>query len=288
MPTSVTITGSGVPMIAPGRAGPGALIRHEETALQVDCGRATALRLTEADVNLGDLTAMLITHHHSDHLLGLADVVLTRWIAHGPRPCPPLPIHCPDGPIVDYLEHLFDGLEPDIQSRVDILGYPSGPEPDVATFAVPADGASLIGSFGEVMVEAIAVRHGGVVPAVAYRFTTPDGVVVISGDTTVCPELEGFAGGADILVHEAFSADLMRHRQAPPARIEAMAKIHADVRAVGAMARRLDVAQLVITHMIPSPNTPEDGAMYADGIRDGGYEGDLAIADDLHVARIPA
>ena len=53
-------------------------------------------------------------------------------------------------------------------------------------------------------VHAITVRHDPVIPAVGYRVTTADGRVVISGDTAVCAEVEQLAGGADVLVHEAF------------------------------------------------------------------------------------
>ena len=49
-PTVVTLTGTGVPLPTPGRAGPGALVQHGEVALQFDAGRGTVLRLTEAGV----------------------------------------------------------------------------------------------------------------------------------------------------------------------------------------------------------------------------------------------
>ena len=44
-----------------------------------------------------------------------------------------------------------------------------------------------------VAVEAVLVHHEPVEEAVAYRVTTPDGVVVISGDTRVCAEVEHLA-----------------------------------------------------------------------------------------------
>lgn len=287
MATSVTITGTGTPMVAPGRAGPGALVQHGDIALQVDAGRATTLRLAEAGLDLADLTGLLLTHHHSDHMVGVPDVVLTRWIANGTKPCPPLPVHCPDGRIVEFIGQMFAGLEFDISSRTDLFGYPSRPEPDVHTFAPSADAPVHVATFDDIVVEAVAVDHGNVEPAVAYRFSTPDGVIVISGDTAVCPQLEGFAQGADILVHEAFSPELMTRRGAPPARIEHMRHLHSDVGKLGAMAARLEVPQLVVTHLIPAPPTPEAASVYVDGIRAGGYEGDLVVADDLHTAQIP-
>ena len=52
-----------------------------------------------------------------------------------------------------------------------------------------------------VRVTAVAVTHGHAVPALAYRFDTPDGSVVFSGDTTVNDDLIALAQDADILVH---------------------------------------------------------------------------------------
>ena len=53
--------------------------------------------------------------------------------------------------------------------------------------------------------------------AVAYRVTTPDGVVVVSGDTRVCDKVADLARGADVLVHEACRARrAARPRRAAP------------------------------------------------------------------------
>ena len=56
-------------------------------------------------------------------------------------------------------------------------------------------------------VLAVGVHHEPVPEAVAYRVETPDGVVVVSGDTRVCAEVEQLATGADVLVHEACRTD---------------------------------------------------------------------------------
>ncbi len=90
--TTVTLTGTGVPHPSPGRAGPGVLIRHGAVALQFDAGRGTVLRLSEAGVACHDLDALFVTHVHSDHVVDLADVVMTRWIQGTLHPAGPLPV----------------------------------------------------------------------------------------------------------------------------------------------------------------------------------------------------
>lgn len=285
MTTTVTITGSGVPMPSPGRAGAGALVRHDGTLVQVDAGPATLFRLTEAGVDITRLAALVITHHHSDHLMGIPELVLTRWIRNGVRPCPPLPVHCPDGPAVGYLESLLDNLEPDIAARIDLAGFPDRPEPDVRPFQ-PGPAPAAVTTAGEVLVESVLVDHGEIHPAVAYRFTTPDGVVVVSGDTRACDAVENLAAGADVLVHEVLSSRRLLEEGFSQRRVERLAGYHAEATAVGALAARAGVSQLVLTHLMPAPRGPEDAAALAADVRSGGFDGEIVVASDLHTATV--
>jgi len=263
MTTTVTITGSGTPLLAPERAGPGALIRHDDTLVQVDVGRATTLRLTEA---------------------GLTS--LTEWVQNGPQPYDPPPVHCPAGPAVDYLEHLFDHLGPDLESRRSVSGYPDDPHPRIVPFDVSTTGPIHVAEIGAISVDAALVDHGDLAPAVAYRFTTPDGVIVISGDTCACPAVEDLAQGADVLVHEVLSSALLAARGAPPSLIEKLAHHHTEAKALGALAARIDTPALVATHLVPPPVDADQQAVFEQAIREGGYTGNLTIAKDLHTTTL--
>ena len=79
MTTEVVLTGTGYPRPHPERAGPGVLVRAGGIALQFDAGRGTAMRLSAQQVSCRDLSAVFVTHHHSDHLVDLVDLALTRW-----------------------------------------------------------------------------------------------------------------------------------------------------------------------------------------------------------------
>ena len=272
-------------MPSPGRAGAGVLVRHDDTLIQIDAGPATLFRLTEAGIDITRLAALVITHHHSDHLMGIPELVLTRWIRNGVRPCEALPIHCPDGPAAGYLESLLDNLEPDIAARIDLAGFPDRPQPAVRPFeAGPAP--APVATVGEVDVESVLVDHGEIHPAVAYRFATPDGVVVISGDTRACDAVENLAAGADILVHEVMSSRRLLEEGLSPHRVERLAGYHAEAPTVGALAARAGVRELVLTHLMPAPRGPTDVAALAADVRAGGYEGDVTVASDLHSARV--
>ena len=95
MTTTVTITGSGCPIPSADRAGPGCLVQVDDLTMQFDAGRSTVQRMTGAGAWLPDLDAFFATHHHSDHLTGLQDLLLTRWVMDRSDNTPPLPIVVP-------------------------------------------------------------------------------------------------------------------------------------------------------------------------------------------------
>ena len=129
-------------------------------------------------------------------------------------------------------------------------------------------------------VEAVAVRHEPVEDAVAYRVTTPDGVIVISGDTRVRDEVEQFTAGADVLVHEACRRTALRdHIAGTP--LETIFDYHADTVALGGLAERAGVAHLLLTHLIPAPANAEQEAAFERDVRAGGYTGPVTVGRDL-------
>lgn len=280
MTTTVTLTGTGVPHPAPGRAGAGTLVRHDDIALQFDAGRATVLRLAEADCSPHRLSAVFVTHLHSDHLVDLADVVMTRWIQQTLHPCGPLPLVVPEGDAAAFARRMLDPFAADIAVRVAHV-QPAPPELDVRAF-VPAATPTEVWSSpdGTVRVEAVAVHHEPVPDAVAYRVTTPDGVIVISGDTRVCAEVEALATGADLLVHEACrTTSMSAHIAGTP--FEHIFDYHADTVPLGGLAQRAGVPHVVLTHLIPPPRTPDEEAAFERDVRDGGYEGRVTVGRDL-------
>ncbi|HEX4493893.1 MAG TPA: MBL fold metallo-hydrolase [Acidimicrobiia bacterium] len=278
--TTVTLTGTGVPHPAPGRAGPGALVRHGDIALQFDAGRGTVLRLAEAGVLGHQLDALFVTHVHSDHLVDLADVVMTRWLQGTLHPAGPLPIVAVEGAAARFARCMLDPFVDDIAVRVAHV-QDHAPELDVRAFAPPASPTEVWRSADDTVgVEAVGVHHEPVREAVAYRITTPAGVVVISGDTRVCNEVRDLAAGADVLVHEACRVSAMQPltRGTP---FEHIFDYHADTVALGALAAAAEVRHLVLTHLIPPPADPAAEQTFADDVREGGYTGLLSVGHDL-------
>jgi ribonuclease Z len=282
MTTTVTITGTGVPHVSPGRAGPGVLVTYNKTQLQFDAGRATTLRLSEAGVPVHRLTALFITHHHSDHLTGLTDVLFTRWLERHEK-YQPLPVFAPNGPATHFLEHILDPWAADIDIRQSHVGRTDNPAPDIRGFDTP-EGIFEVWRDDDsgVRVLATCVHHEPVMPAVAYRVETPDGAIVISGDTRVCEEVETLAKGARVLVHEAMRQHILRNFLDEMPHLAHLMAYHSDIHELGAMAQRINNPTLVLTHLIPAPaQTDEAEQEWVDDIRSSGFAGEVIVARDL-------
>ena len=282
MATTVTLTGTGGPPITPGRAGAGVFVKYDDVVVQFDAGRATSNRLIEAGLRLADLDAVFITHIHSDHVFGLAELVLSRWIeTQFDEVATPLPIFAPSGGAARFVKRMLDPYDEDTHIRrehtgsrevvLDAREFPASFTP--AEVWASADRA--------VVVESVAVHHEPVPDAVAYKVTTPDGSVVISGDTRVCQEVEDFSRHANVLVHEAFRRAPLAHLIEHFPRINSILDYHADSISLGAMAQRAQVNTLMLTHLGPPPQNEVDEQGFSDDVRAGGYTGHVLVGRDL-------
>ena len=110
--------------------------------------------------------------------------------------------------------------------------------------------------------------------------TTPTGVVVISGDTRVCDEVEALSTGADVLVHEACRTTPLRDAIAGT-QFEHIFSYHADTVPLGGLAERAGVGHLVLTHLIPPPTDDAAAGAFEADVRDGGYTGRVSVGTDL-------
>jgi ribonuclease Z len=286
MATRVTITGTGTPVFNAHRAGPGALVQvdvdGDVISMQFDAGRSTLARLVAAGVSLYDLDAVFLTHYHSDHLLGLQDLVLSHWIMDSEDDRSPLPILAPLGSTTRFAERMLSIWDDDLDVRSHHNHRSPEPKIDIVGFEVEIEPAEVWEKAG-VRVLAGPVRHEPVVGAVGYRIETPDGVVAISGDTLVCDEVARLAEGADILVYEAMRFDPIRSR---PPHLRYIADYHADTRLIGAQAADLDIPTLMLTHLIPAPSNEADKQAFVGDIRGAGFTGELIVCDDLDVTNL--
>jgi hypothetical protein len=120
------------------------------------------------------------------------------------------------------------------------------PHIHVDAFAPAADVTAVFDADGWLVSSAL-VDHHPVEPAVGYRIERAGIAVTVSGDTGVCDGIQRLAERTDVLVHEALLAAAVS-----PALLE----WNAGARQVGELTAVTQPGTLVLTHMIPAPNTP--------------------------------
>ena len=196
----VTLLGTGTPNPHPERFGPATLVEAGSQRLLFDAGRGVTIRLNQLGIPMREVTAVFITHFHSDHLVGLADLWLIGWLPpnYGRRQTP-LRIWGPLG-----LSKITAGMEEaystDIAIRVKDEALPrSAAKFDVNEYTE----GGVIYEHAGVAVTSFEVNHGELIkPAYGYRVDYAGRSVVISGDTRFDQNVIKAAKGADLLVHE--------------------------------------------------------------------------------------
>ncbi|MFZ8948766.1 MAG: ribonuclease Z [Ilumatobacteraceae bacterium] len=272
----VVTLGTGSPLPDPNRAGPSTLVSVNDQHLLIDCGRGVLMRLAAAGVGAAQLSAVLITHLHSDHLTDLNDVITTRWISTFEST--PLTVVGPPGTqaVVDSIESM---LRADTGYRLahhdDLTEAPITEVIELTEGPVELPGGPRI--------TAAPTDHRPVEPSVAYRIEHDGRAVVLAGDTVPCTGLDSLARGADILVHTAIRADVIAN--IPIARLNDVCDYHSSIEQAADTAERAGVSVLVLTHHVPA-HPPGQGDEVA-AIASRNFSGRVVVADDLTTVTIP-
>jgi ribonuclease Z len=200
----VTLLGTGVPIPRPDRFGPSTLIEAGDHTVLIDAGRGATMRLFQLGVPIGRIDALLLTHFHSDHTVGIPDLWLTGWLSsHFGNRQRPFNVIGPVG-TKTLMQHLDAAYARDIEIRVEDEQLAR----DHAAITVKEfteDG--IFYQVGDLRVTAFTVDQGDAIkPAYGYRIEYPCRVAVISGDTRYNANVLRYGQGADLLVHEVAMA----------------------------------------------------------------------------------
>jgi ribonuclease BN (tRNA processing enzyme) len=266
----VTILGSGTAVPVPDRFPAGVLVTHREhvarreegpgrkdgagredgagseTVLAVDLGPGVLRRMAQAGHGPQSLTAVLLTHYHTDHC---ADLAALLFALRNPiyRGRPPLRLFGGAG-LADLVGHLttaWPWLRP---SGYDLQVTEIGP----GSFAL-----------GGLEVTAVDIEHTAA--SLAYRIATPSGAAVaVSGDADDCEGLAIVAAGTDLFVCEAATPD--------GARIDG----HITPSIAGRAAQRAGTRTLCLTHFYPQCEGHDLAGQAATT-----FSGEIVLARDL-------
>jgi len=303
----VTLLGTGSPMPSPDRAGPATLITADEGAggepaehYLVDAGRGVLMRLAACGLGAPNLTAVFITHLHSDHITDLNDVITTRWVMTFEET--PLTIVGPVGTQA-VVDHLLASLEPDIEYRIahheDLDHRPpvnvievrpsiGSDGSDRSDGSVGSDGSDGVvelpdGHGCRVVITCGQTDHKPVEPSIGFRFDHAGVAVVAAGDTIPCVGLDALCKGADALVHTVIRKDIISN--IPMQRMQDTLDYHSSPEEAAQTAAKAGLDTLIYTHYVPAMpmgGTEDDwralGAAH--------FGGTIELGDDLHTVTI--
>ena len=274
--TAVILLGTGNPVPDPKTQGPATAVTIGSRIFLFDAGPGVVRQMTAAGLPYrdGPVTALFLTHLHSDHTLGYPDLLFTSWVMGRRKP---LDVYGPPGTL-RMTEHIMAAWSQDIQVREEGLerGIPGGWRANVREIT----GGIVYDSAG-VVVRAIPVLHGIWTWAFAYRIDTPDRSILISGDTAPSPALEEAAKGVDILIHEVYPESRLAPEPRPGGEDwpRYMRSFHTSNVELGALATRAAPGRLVLYHIVGRLGASDEEIIQ--GVREGGYTGPVVVGKDL-------
>jgi ribonuclease BN (tRNA processing enzyme) len=238
--------GTGNPAADPDRSGPATAIVVNDTPYLVDFGPGVIRRAKAAVIERGvtaleptNLRIAFVTHLHSDHTVGYADLIFSPWTL-GRRV--PIDVYGPTG-IKAMTDHLLEAYRVDIETRTNADGnqhdFPDGYKVnahEIRTGVVYKD--------ANVTVTAFPTKHA--MESYGYRFDTADRSIVISGDTSPTPATIDACRGCDVLIHEVNTLEYLSKRDA---RFQAFAaKYHTSTEQLAELAAKAKPRLLVLYH----------------------------------------
>ncbi len=272
----LALCGAGGPMPAPNASGPCVAVVAGKQLFIVDAGTDGVRNLNRMGYQAGNIQGVFLTHFHSDHIDGLGEMGTLRWAAGDNAT--PLPVYGPQG-----VERIVDGFNASYaqdfiyrhEHHGDMVAPMSAAGLEAMPFAKPPMGELVLVYAGDgLKVEALAVDHAPVEPAVGYLFSYKGRTLLITGDTTKQENIRTFSAGIDLLVHEALAPNMLNMMNVVANRQgnKILAKIFADVLTyhtspveAAETARDAGVGHLLYYHIVPPLVFPGQQALWLNG-----------------------
>lgn len=287
----ITLGTSGGPPPRAHRAQSCNLLTVNGTHYIVDAGDGVARRLAKAGVNVREIGTIFITHHHDDHIAGLGTLLSVAWDQNRTKP-----IHVYGPP---RTTELVTAAIQYFTISAEIRIADGGRSMPIAEVFFSHDvGTGVVYQDVNIKVTAVENSHfafhegsaAGKHKSYAYRFETPDRVIVFTGDTGASDAVTELAKDADLLVSEASScrermqemADDGRWQAMSPAEqagiVRQMTRGHMTLDEIGTMAARANVKTVVLSHL--THKRDGDYEPWAEEVKKH-FSGPVIVAKDL-------
>ncbi|GAB4504163.1 MAG: MBL fold metallo-hydrolase [Anaerolineales bacterium] len=161
----------------------------QERIVLVDCVNNPIRRLEQAGVSFYDITDLILTHFHPDHVSGVPLLLMDMWL-QGRRK----PLH------IYGLHHTLDRIE----RLMGMYSWEAWPDFfPVAFHRLPASETTPVLDCNEFAIQSSPVRH--LIPTIGLRFQFKHSrkSLAYSCDTEPCEAVIHLAEGVDVLIHEA-------------------------------------------------------------------------------------
>lgn len=281
----LTVLGSGSPEPHPRRASSGYLV---ETGggdrILMDCGGGVFDNLLRSGRMPGEITHLVFSHLHSDHMMDYARLVHAAWDGGAP----PLKVWGP-APLAAITAGYFGPsgvLAHDLAARTELgpskaVWLARGgtlPRPWPAPVVTEIAPGAVIEGAGWRITTCRAPHAQPFLECLALRIDAGGRSLTYSGDAGLCPEIEALARGTDCLLHWCYRAEGAR---ADP-EMEALAPTPSEI---AAMAARAGVGRLLLTHFRAGMDR---GAVHAAAraAMAGRFAGPCGIVEDLQAFEI--
>ena len=275
----LTILGSGSPEAYNRRASSGYLVEVGTDNILFDCGGGVFDNLLRAGRTPSDITHIIFTHLHSDHMMDYARLVHAAW----DEGAAPIKIYGPS-PIRQITEGYFGTngvLSHDLRARTELpqsqeVWLARGgtlPRPWPAPEVHEIKAGDRIEGEGWCIDSAIAPHAQPFLECMAFALSYQGKKFVYSGDTGICPEVEELSYNADLLLHWCYRLDGV-------AATVSMAKTTPTPSEIGEMAKKAQVRRLVLTHF---RKYMDEKDLYDQALNKASeaFDDDVVIAEDL-------
>ena len=293
----IGLCGAGSPMPDEKRMGACTLVIAGKRLFVFDAGNASARNIGRFGISHGRIEAIFLTHFHSDHIDGLGELLMQRWVSTGN--VAPVPLYGPIG-VEKVVGGFMQAYSQDQHYRVAHHGDKTLPASGFGATALPfttqISGPVVLLKGADLEIAAFNVDHAPVHPAVGYTIRYKGRRVVLSGDTKKSAAVQREATGADVLVHEALSAPMVGLLQqgAAAAGRANVKKLMADIvdyhtspEQAAETARDAQVKFLLLSHIAPPLPLPGMEKAFLGSAPDI-FKGPLRVGADGDFLSLPA